>query len=53
MPINKEQLTAERLRQFPGMGNLTDEQANHLVKSIKALAITLFEHHTKTESDES
>ena len=53
MPLNKEELTAERLRKFPGFENVTDEEADHIVESIKALAITIYDHHTKSKTDEN
>ena len=39
---NKEELTVERLRQFPGMENLSDERANKIVITLNALATVLY-----------
>lgn len=39
---NKEELTVEKLRQFPGMENLSDERANKIVITLNAVATVLY-----------
>ena len=38
-----EPLTVERLRQFPGMENLPDAEAEHIVRSIRIFAELVYE----------
>ena len=35
----KEDLTIEELRAYPGLENITDEQANHILASLKELSL--------------
>ena len=54
---NNKGLTVEKLRMIKGYENLSDEQANKIVLSIKKLAVLLCEHLSKLkkkkEMDES
>jgi hypothetical protein len=36
---NKNDLTIEELRSYPGLENMTDEQANQIIGSLKELSI--------------
>ncbi len=54
---NNKGLTVEQLRMIKGYENVSDEQANKIVLSIKKLAVLLCEHLSKLkkkkEMDES
>ena len=44
---NNKGLTVEKLRMIKGYENVSDEQANKIVLSIKKLAVLLCEHISK------
>ncbi|OFY86399.1 MAG: hypothetical protein A3F72_11410 [Bacteroidetes bacterium RIFCSPLOWO2_12_FULL_35_15] len=44
---NNKGLTVEKLRMIKGYENVSDEQANKIVLSIKKLAVLLCEHLSK------
>lgn len=54
---NNKGLTVEKLRMIKGYENVSDEQANKIVLSIKKLAVLLCEHLSKlkkkNETDDS
>jgi len=47
---NREPLTIEKLRTFPGYENYSDEQAGEVVQTLEELAIILFEAAFQNDS---
>lgn len=47
---NNKGLTVEKLRMIKGYENVSDEQANKIVLSIKKLAVLLCEHLSKLKN---
>lgn len=45
----KDDLTIEELRAYPGKEDLTDEEATHIIKSLKELSILLYYHAGRTQ----
>ncbi len=43
----KERLTIEKLRKFDGFENMSDNEADEMVTSLKTLSILLFESFEK------
>ena len=49
----REPLTREKLRKTPGLENLTDEEADEAIDSIKRLATILFDVAVQQENKDS
>jgi hypothetical protein len=47
-----EKLTIEKLKSYPGLQSLTDEQAKEIVLSLEKLATLLFEMAKNSKSNE-
>lgn len=47
----KEPLTAEKLRSFEGLEDLSDEEAQEAVFTIRAFASIVFDHYIETHPE--
>jgi hypothetical protein len=45
-----ERITIERLREFPGLKNLPDDEARQVIESLEKLSLILFSHLQKTRN---
>jgi hypothetical protein len=43
-------MTVERLREFPGLENLSDQDARQVIESMEKLSLILFSHLQKTRN---
>ncbi len=43
-------MTVERLREFPGLKNLSDQDARQIIESLEKLSLILFSYLQKTRN---
>lgn len=42
--LNREELTIEKLREFPGFENVNDQEAEIIVNTVKSLALIIYKN---------
>jgi hypothetical protein len=45
-----KRITIERLREFPGLENLSDHEARQIIEFLEKLSLILFSHLQKTRN---